>query len=315
MTTDTITILVPILLFGAIVLGVMGVGFGFTRQRSVREARLKTYSVGSVVEEEWSRPFSERVILPIMRRLGGVSSRLTPGRMVENAQLRLVQAGKRTEAWFWGFFAMKMLTAVGLPLLLWVALSLIQGKFAFGWLQVLVVVVMVYVGWRVPDFWLDSAIGGRKKEIVKALPDVIDLLVVTIEAGMALEAALAMVGDKFTGPLAEEFSTTVYEISLGKRRRDALRDMATRTGVNELTSFITALVRADQTGVGVGTVLRVQADSMRVRRRQRAQEQAQQAPVKMMIPLILFIFPAMFVVILGPALLDAIKVVLPNFPG
>ena len=130
---------------------------------------------------------------------------------------------------------------------------------------------------------------------------------------MALEAALSMVGEKFTGPLAEEFGLTVYEISLGKRRRDALRDMATRTNVSELTSFITALVRADQTGVGVGNVLRVQADSMRVRRRQRAQEQAQQAPVKMMIPLILFIFPAMFTVILGPAMIDAVKIIFPNW--
>jgi len=315
MTTDTIIILVPVLLFGAILFGVMGVGFNLTKQRGVREARLRSFGVGAVVEEEWSRPFSERVIMPMVRWAGGLSSRIMPGRVVESTQSRLVQAGKRTEPWFWGFLAAKTIGVIAMPLIFLGFASGVQGRFAFGPLQWLIVVVAIYVGWRVPDFWLDSAISGRKKEIVKALPDVMDLLVVTIEAGMALESALAMVGEKFSGPLAEEFSTTVYEISLGKRRRDALRDLATRTGANELTSFITALVRADQSGVGVGTVLRVQADSMRVRRRQRAQEQAAQAPVKMMIPLILFIFPSMFTVILGPAMIDAVKTVLPNLPG
>jgi tight adherence protein C len=297
------------------VLAVTGLGFTFTRQRGAREIHLKQYGIGEVVEEEWSRPFSERIVLPVARWLGRISSRLTPGQVVESTQSRLVQAGKRTEAWFWGFFAMKAVGVVALPLLFVVAFTISRGEFTFGILPVLVCLVLVYLGWRIPDFWLDSAIRGRKKDITKGLPDVMDLLVVTIEAGMALEAALSMVGEKFTGPLAEEFGITVYEISLGKRRQDALRDMATRTGVGELTSFITALVRADQTGVGVGNVLRVQADSMRVRRRQRAQEQAQQAPVKMMIPLILFIFPSMFTVILGPALLDAVKIIFPNWSG
>jgi len=315
MTTEIITIGAPLLVFGAVVLAVTGLGFTFTRQRGAREARLKQYGIGEVVEEEWSRPFSERVALPVFRWLGRISSRLTPGQVVESTQSRLVQAGKRTEAWFWGFFAMKALGVVALPLLFVVAFTISRGEFAFGILPALVCLILVYLGWRIPDFWLDAAIGGRKKDIVKGLPDVMDLLVVTIEAGMALEAALSMVGEKFTGPLAEEFGITVYEISLGKRRQDALRDMTTRTGVSDLTSFITALARADQTGVGVGNVLRVQADSMRVRRRQRAQEQAQQAPVKMMIPLILFIFPAMFTVILGPALLDAVKIIFPNWSG
>jgi tight adherence protein C len=136
------------------------------------------------------------------------------------------------------------------------------------------------------------------------LPDVLDLLTVSVEAGLGFDQAVVKVIEKFKGPLAEEFHRTLQEVRMNKPRREALRALADRVGIDDLTAFIAALIQADQLGVSIAKVLRIQSDQMRIKRRQRAEEQAQKASIKMLFPLIFFIFPAMFIVLLGPAVLS-----------
>jgi tight adherence protein C len=202
------------------------------------------------------------------------------------------------------FMALKAGTTFLLPLFWLVFVIGVTGSISV--VPVLIALFLIVAGWRLPDYFLDFAIGGRRTQIVRNLPDAIDLLVVSVEAGLGLDAAFGTVADKFSGVVGEEFGITMYEVSLGKRRRDALRDMADRCSTPELTTFLTAIIRAEQTGVNVGDILRVQADGMRVRRRQRAVEAGQQAPVKMLFPLVLGIFPALFIIVLGPAIILAL---------
>lgn len=171
------------------------------------------------------------------------------------------------------------------------------------------------LGWRLPEVWLVRRITTRQRQIVRALPDALDLLVICVEAGYGLEAALAQVARRMRGPLAEEIGRTLQAMALGKRRREALRDLAARTGVADLQSFVVALLQADQLGVSIAPVLRAQAETLRLRRRQRAEEQAAQAAVKMLFPLVLLIFPALLIVILGPAALRLIEFFGTTRPG
>jgi len=157
------------------------------------------------------------------------------------------------------------------------------------------------IGYMGPDFYINKQVKLRQKQILLSLPDLIDLLAVSVEAGLGFDAAISRVSDRFHGPLGDEFVRVRQEISMGRPRAEALREMARRCEVPDLSSFITSLIQAEQLGVSMGNVLRVQSEQMRERRSQRAREQAQRAPVKMMIPLVLFIFPTLFIVIMGPA--------------
>ncbi len=156
-------------------------------------------------------------------------------------------------------------------------------------------------GLLLPRIWLENQVKHRQKQILKSLPDAFDLITTCAEAGLGLDAALAKVAEKVEGPFAEELTITLREISLGKLWRDALHEMGARTGVRDLISFINAIVQAESMGTSIAAVLRVQAETMRTRRRQLAEQAAQKAPVKMVFPLVLCIFPTLFIVILGPA--------------
>lgn len=162
-------------------------------------------------------------------------------------------------------------------------------------------VLAVAMGVALPRLWLNQRVSARQTAILKSLPDAFDLITVCVEAGLGLDAALARVAERVEGPFGEELSRTLREIALGKMRRDALKEMGDRTGVQDLQTFVNAVIQAEQMGSGIGQVLRVQSDQLRVRRRQRAEEQAYKAPVKMIFPLVLCIFPTLFIVILGPA--------------
>jgi tight adherence protein C len=157
------------------------------------------------------------------------------------------------------------------------------------------------MGLYLPKMWLGGRVRGRQKAVLKSLPDAFDLIVTCVEAGLGLEAALARVAEKTKGPFGEELTICLREVSMGKLRREALKELAERTGVPDLTGFINAVVQAESMGTSIGTVLRVQAEGMRMKRRQRAEQQAHAAPVKMMFPLVLCLFPTLFIVILGPA--------------
>jgi tight adherence protein C len=167
------------------------------------------------------------------------------------------------------------------------------------------------IGVVLPHVWLMQRMGQRQKVIIKSLPDAFDLITTCVEAGLGLDAALKRVSEKVEGPFADELRRTLRDISLGRMRRDALKELGDRTGVPDLVSFVNAVIQAEQMGSSVGQVLRVQADQLRVRRRQRAEEQAYKAPVKMIFPLVLCIFPTLFIVILGPAVITIMR----DFPA
>lgn len=256
-----------------------------------------------------SRPLWERALLPLVSSLVGVIAQLTPERVVLQTQSRLEQAGMPWGLGVRGFVGLRLLALVGLPAG-YLGLLLLRGEPP-TLVHLLLVALLVLLGWMVPNVWLGRLIEQRQQQIQRRLPDTLDLLVVCIEAGLALDAALARVVERTTGPLADELQRVQQEARLGRRRRDALHDMAQRTGVSEVVSLMAALVQADQTGTSIGKVLRVQADQLRVRRRQRAEESAMKTPLKILFPLLFCIFPATFIIILGPAVMAIGEVFFP----
>ena len=175
-----------------------------------------------------------------------------------------------------------------------------------GSMKIMLVAVAFILGLVIPNFMLKRQISSRQMKITQELPDNLDLLTVSVEAGLGFDQALLKLVEKTNGPLSKEFKRLLHEIRIGKTRRDALREMATRTGVEDLQTFVAAIIQADQLGVGIGNVLRIQSQQLRQKRRQRAEEKAQKAPVKMLIPMILFIFPSLFIILLGPGVLQLI---------
>jgi tight adherence protein C len=163
--------------------------------------------------------------------------------------------------------------------------------------------IMGILGFFLPVIWLGRRISSRQDEIVKTLPDALDLLTISVEAGLPFDGAMQRVAEKWDNELSKGFQRLLNEMQVGKSRRDALRDMADRMEVPDVTSFVAALVQADQLGISIAKVLRIQAEQMRIKRRQRAEEKAQQAPIKMLIPMTFLIFPTILIVIMGPALL------------
>jgi tight adherence protein C len=308
-----IAFIIPPLIFVAVIAVCLAGYYTIRQSQTTLESRLTSglaMGIGEVMTQELSQPFHERVLLPLLRQLGSLMTKATPTSHVEDARQRLIKAGKRSSTAFWTFFAVKTVSTILLPVGFVGCMWLVAGRLVLDWPYAIAFLVLIYIGWRLPDIWLDQTISSRKKGIVRKLPDALDLLTVCVEAGTALEAAFSAVVDKFGGPIRDEFGLSMREINLGKRRREALQDMAKRADVPELSSFVVAVVRAGQTGISISDVLRTQSDAMRVRRRQHAQEQAQKAPVKMLFPLILGIFPALFVVILGPAVIQTMKVLL-----
>jgi tight adherence protein C len=219
--------------------------------------------------------------------------------MLSDIQTKLTMAGNpmRLNS-FVTFWAVCAATMIGLGVVIFIALppSLMLQKVAFAFL-------FAVIGLFIPRMWLNGKVKSRQKQVIKAMPDALDMITTCVEAGLGLDAALARVAEKSTGPLADELSHMLRDVAMGKLRRDALQEMADRIGVEELTSFITSIIQAEQLGVGIAQVLRVQSDQLRTKRRQRAEKQAHEAPIKMIFPLVLFIFPAFLVVILGPAMI------------
>jgi tight adherence protein C len=258
-----------------------------------------------VLEEmELARPFSERVLKPILKRLSHLAARVSPGTKAEAIALRLAMAGNPRELTVETFLGLKAAAALafaGIALLLQFVLPPLIPPPALV-MTALWTAVAGIAGYFLPELWIRDEIRRRQKAIRKVLPDTIDVLSISVEAGLGFDAAISRICQKAQNPLTAEFEKYLREIRLGKARREALRQIQTRTGVEDLNTFIGAVIQADQLGVSMAKILRVQSEQLRVKRRQRAEQLAQQAPLKMLFPMIMFIFPSVFVVILGPSI-------------
>lgn len=252
----------------------------------------------SLEEIELSLPFTQRILVPIVQKGAGLVTRFTPANMLESTRHNLELAGRPGNLGAAEFIAIRFFAGAafgGLSFFLFLR-SAPQYRFMFPPL-------MALLGFFFPVIWLGSKTRARQNEIIKAMPDALDLLTICVEAGLGFDAAMTKLTEKWDDALAMEFGRVIQEIGLGKLRREALRDMANRMDINDVTSFIAAVIQAEQLGVSMAKVLRIQSEQMRLRRRQRAEEKAQRAPLQMLFPMVFLIFPALFIVLLGPAVL------------
>jgi tight adherence protein C len=288
-------ILAIFLVFAAIVCLVLGLSW---REEGVMSARLANLRGERPVVDYRAAPpresFSSRIFAPMAESMGGKVQAMLPSRWLAGVEKGLVQAGQPVSL---TGFLFAWLLCIGAMLSFGFVVASASGSSK----GMLFMGLAGLLGLAMPKIWLSNRVRARQKAILKSLPDAFDLVTTCVEAGLGLEAALAKVAEKVEGPFAEELSLALREISMGKLRRDALKELSIRTGVQDLTTFINAVIQAESMGTSIATVLRVQAEQMRIRRRQRAEQQAYAAPVKMIFPLVLCIFPTLFIVILGPA--------------
>jgi tight adherence protein C len=303
------TVIVIVVVLAVIVGAILVVVAGVKKSKSVAEdplaERLAEFSQRgesvSLEQIELAQPFSERVVMPIMRRLGEISTRFTPQHVLENTRKKLEMAGNPWRMEASTFLVLHFVLAFFLGGVV-VLISVFSKSFSLP-MKILMVVIFTVLGYFVPDLLLKSMTDRRQKSIRKAMPDALDLLTICVEAGLGFDAAMSKVNEKWDNELALAFGRVIREIQLGKLRRDALRDMADKLGLAELTSFVAAVIQSEMLGVSMAKVLRIQSDQMRVRRRQFAEEQAHKAPIKMIFPMGILIFPSLMIVLLTPAAL------------
>jgi tight adherence protein C len=250
----------------------------------------------SLEEIELQQPFFERTVRPMIKRLANVRKK-GQGGMVAKAQARLAQAGNPGGLRGADWMGVKLLAGIG-GAIGGFALGLLLGGFALG---LLFAVALMGFGYIIPEYWLSKRVKKRSMSMVLGLPDALDLLTISVEAGLGFDAALAKVVEKMNGPLVDEFAQALAEVRMGRTRRDALRDVATRANARPVSNFIGAIAQAEQLGVPIAKVLQIQSQQLRIERRQRAEEAAAKAPIKMLFPMVGCIFPTIFIVILGPA--------------
>jgi len=295
----------PILMAVIAAAGILLIFAGLAGARSsdpvqARLTQLGSMQARSLEELELQQPFFQRTIRPLAIRLSGIGQRFTSAKKVSKIELKLAKAGNPADLRTSDFLGLKAVTALGVGGLFFLLLGLLAGNIAFGFV---VAAVGTIIGFMAPDFWLSRRIKKRRKAILMAVPDTLDLLTISVRAGLGFDGALGKVIEKTKGPLADEFRRCLAEIRVGKTRREALRDIVGRTDVPTLTNFIGAIIQAEQLGVSISKVLQVQSEQLRIERRQRAEEAAAKAPIKMLFPLVGCIFPSMFIVILGPAII------------
>jgi tight adherence protein C len=271
------------------------------------EERLRGYGdiePKTLDEIELQTPFEERVLRPLLERVGRVLSDRTPQKSRDALRLKLSLAGNPGNLSVGGFTALRDVAAVvGLVLGLLIGLLVPFGLIG----PVVGIAVGTLIGFYVPVYWIGSLAGSRRIEIQKALPDAMDLLTIAAEAGQSFDAAITNVVDKYHNALADEFAVVIRETQLGRPRLEALEEMGKRCGVEDVNSFVQSVVQSEQMGVGIAKILRIQSTELRRKRRQRAQETAAQATLKMMLPMVGCIFPTLWIILLGPAILVILK--------
>ena len=297
----------PFVVAGVAALAILLIFVGLAGSGSVdpvqaRLTQLGTIQARNLEELELQQPFIERTLRPLVGRLSGYVARVTSTSFSEQTAKRLALAGNpgnlRTADWL----GIKAIGAVIGAVLLFLAFGL--ANVGVG---ILLALVGLLMGYTIPEFWLGGRIKKRQHLIILSIPDALDLLTISVRAGLGFDAALGKVVEKMKGPLTDEFQRALAEVRVGKVRREALRDIIPRTEVAPLTNFIGAIIQAEQLGVSISKVLQVQSEQLRIERRQRAEEMAAKAPIKMLFPLVGCIFPALFIVILGPAIILIVK--------
>jgi tight adherence protein C len=251
---------------------------------------------------EMSMPFTQRIVYPLARKLGEVAIRFTPQNALQSSARKLELAGNPGRLDPTMFLSLQFIVSALIGGLLLLVFSL--GKSNFGMGQRLLFIIGGFVlGFFLPQLWLSSKISRRQKEVRRAMPDALDLLTICVEAGLGFDMAMQKVSEKWQSELSNAFARVIQEVALGKVRREAMKDMADRLGIPEMTSFVAAVIQSEQLGVSMAKVLRIQSDQMRVKRRQLAEEEAHKAPVKMLIPMALLIFPSLMITLMTPAAL------------
>ena len=301
-----------LLLSGFVVLMSMSLGLiGLSRRKSVVsiDERLAHFAERpmSLHDEELALPFSDRVVKPILKKIIVRLGTMTPSRNTEKIKAKLAAAGNPSGIGVVEFIGLRLFLCLALSGGFVVLFSITNG---FGSATLMIGACLAVFGFMLPGIWVDRKAKKRKKEIQRALPDAIDLLTISVESGLGFDPAMMRVAEKWDNSLTREFARVLSEMRIGKTKREALREMSQRCSVDDLTTFVSAVIQADQLGVAISQVLRIQSESMRVKRRQRAEEQAHKAPIKMLFPMAFLIFPALYVIILGPAVprvVDAFK--------
>lgn len=257
-----------------------------------------------IVYDDEQKSFGERVIIPFFNSLGRRFLSLSPNKANKRKRQELERAGYLKNTTYERLVAKRSLTTIVLTMGVGLVMTLMKVRFVLIFFAVLWIFIFIQIVIR---FSTKAAITARSTQMVKALPYSLDLITVSVEAGLSLDGAIARIVNNISGPLSEEFGKTLKEMRMGIEKKIALRNMSERCDVRDLSVLINALIQADELGVSLGKVLRIESAQLREKRRQAAREKAMKAPVKILFPLIMFIFPAIFVIILGPAVIQMIE--------
>jgi tight adherence protein C len=295
----------PVIVGGVAAFAILLIALGLAGSAPVdpvqaRLTQLGTMQAKNLEELELQQPFLERTLRPLAMNLSGYVARVTSQSFTERTEKRLALAGHPGNLRVGDWLGVKAIgTIVGAIIFFLIFFFGIKtGILAFA-----LAIAGAAFGYIGPEFWLGGRVRKRQHLILLQIPDALDLLTISVRAGLGFDGALGKVVEKLKGPLTDEFRRGLAEIRVGKSRREALRDIVPRTEVPALTNFIGAIIQAEQLGVSISKVLQVQSEQLRVERRQRAEEQAAKAPIKMLFPLVGCIFPSLFIVILGPAII------------
>jgi tight adherence protein C len=300
--------ILPILIAAVAAGGILLIVIGLAGSSPVDPVQARLTQLGSMqaknLEElELQAPFIERTLRPLVGRLSNSVERITSSSFSDRTERRLAMAGNPGDLRVADWLGIKAVGAI-VGGILFFFLFFIVGLLGFPPLiGILMALVGALFGYTAPEFWLGRKIKARQHAILLMIPDALDLLTISVRAGLGFDAALGKVVEKLQGPLSDEFRRALAEVRVGKARREALRDIVPRTEVVPLTNFIGAIIQAEQLGVSISKVLQVQSEQLRIERRQRAEEMAAKAPIKMLFPLVGCIFPSLFIVILGPAVI------------
>ena len=309
-------ILIIFLTFSAVMLFSLGIFFliGYQKERWRLSKRIK--QIGGVIRSEEFTDVFYKIKDQLVKAVGSLGKLVRPKSEGGASQLQknLLRAGYRREGASVIFLGLKAFLAIvflGASVLikLWVLKNISSFHF------ILLCILLAYIGFYLPNFWLRIKIARREEKILEGFPDALDLMVVCVEAGTGLDAAINRVGDEMrlsNKVLGEEFRLLSLELRAGKQRRDALKNLAMRTDLEDVSSLVSLLIQTDRFGTSVAQALRVHSESMRTKRYQRAEELATKLPVKLVFPLIIFIFPSIFVTVLGPAIIQIFRILLPR---